>query len=140
MNGAKFLPRSTKILLVSGAVILGGCIVTTERPPNLVRPVKAPFVVTFSDPVNITGLTPGKLAAALVKRPPVAGSRVFFDKRLIFPPPIDRRAAGDSTTSDITIAQQTKAGGGFEIDARHVAQSIGYDKAEDVVAFFEALK
>jgi hypothetical protein len=31
-------------------------------------------------------------------------------------------------------------GGGGETDARHVAQSIGYETAEDVVAFFEALK
>jgi hypothetical protein len=135
----KSLPTLTKILLVAGAVLLGGFIVAMDRPPA--KAVKAPFVVTFEEPVNLKGLNPAKLAAALVRHKPVNGSRVTYDKILIFPPVPRESRSADISTGDITFAQQTKAGGGgFETDARHVAQSIGYEKAEDVVGFFEALK
>jgi hypothetical protein len=137
------LPQ-TKLLLIPVAGLFCLFIVAMERPAS---PLKAPFVVTFDQPVSIEGLNSRKLADALQKHPPVAGSRVVYDKVLIFPrrsaPPRGSGATStDASASDITMAQQTKAagGGGGETDARHVAQRVGYESAAQMAAFFEALQ
>ncbi len=128
------LPRAVKFLLIPFAAILCLFVVAMDRPPSA---LKAPFVVIFDKPAKIPGLSIDKLERALRKHPPVLGSRVVFNKTLVFPPKL---RTTNVAADDITVAQVTSAAGGGETQGLYVAQRIGFQEAEDIAGFFEALK
>ena len=128
----KFLPRSVRLFLLPVALILGLFSLAGERPPSALN---APYALSFKKAADIPGVSEAKLARALLRHPPVLGSRVTFDGRAIFPFPRKAETGAIGLTMAQEVPVQDPSG-----KAIHVAQVIGYNDARSLLGFLEDVK
>ena len=108
-----------------------------DSPPK--GAMNAPFVISFKSSVAVRGLTVERLEKALKRHRPVTGSSVSYDGRSLFKQ--GKIVTADVETRDITFAHQTKGSPSPTPNgpAIHVAQTVGFDSAEDASGFLADL-